>query len=106
MRLRPTAHARAAIAHARVPDERSETRDKSSPPDLARRRHLADRRCSAAGPTKADETAVGVVEVVEPVEEMDTGIHERRPHAADQMERGRRQRIAARSDREAVERLR
>src|SRR3954452_10972615 len=106
MRPRPTAHARAAIAHARVPGERSDTRDKDSAPDLARRRHLPDRRRGPAGPTEADETAVGVVEIVEPVEEIHTGIHERRPYAADQIERGRRQRIAARSDREAVERLR
>src|SRR6476660_10533887 len=70
-----------------VPGLASLARDTNSLRNLARRRHPPDRRRGAAAPTKADETAGGVVEVVESVEEMHAGIHERRPHAADQIER-------------------
>src|SRR3954470_21932123 len=39
-------------------------RDTSSLRNLARQRHPPDRRRGAAGPAEADETAVGVVEIV------------------------------------------
>ena len=106
-------HESAAVPHASLPNARRRCpASRSARPghevsaDLARRRHLAERRCGTAVPAEADETAVGIVEVVEPVEEMHAGIDERRPHAADEIERVRRQRIAALAEREAVERLR
>src|SRR5262249_57248748 len=66
---------------------------------------LADRRCGMAGPAETDEPAVGVVEIVETVEEVHAGIDERRPHPTDENEPRRRQRISGVADREAVERL-
>src|SRR5499426_3409080 len=72
----------------------------------SRRHDLADRRRGMAGPTEAHEPAVGIVEKVEAVEEVHAGIDERRPDQADEMEPRRRERIAARAERERVERLR
>jgi len=48
------------------------------------------------GPTEAHEPAVGIVEIIETVEEVHAGIDERRPDEADEMEPNRRERIAAR----------
>src|SRR6476659_8822268 len=89
-----------------APRLRTLARDTNSLRNLARRRHLAERRRGMAGPTEAHGTAVGIVEKVEPVEEMHAGIDEWRPHAADEMEPRRRERIAALAEREAVKRPR
>src|SRR5262249_59235170 len=59
-----------------------------------RRYDLADRRRGVAGPAETDESAVGVVEIVETVEEVHAGIDERRPHPTDKNEPRRRQRIS------------
>src|SRR5262245_32667567 len=54
-------------------------------------------------PAEADEPAVGVVEIVETVEEVHAGIDERRPRPTDANER--RRRISSVAEREAINRM-
>src|SRR5262245_48685770 len=72
----------------------------------SQRHDLADRRRGMAGPTQAHEPTVGIVEIIETVEEVHAGIDERRPDEADEMQPRRRERIAARAESESIERLR
>jgi hypothetical protein len=58
-----------------------------------------------ARPAEAHEAAIGVIEIIEAVEEMQAGIDEGRTSAANQRQIGRRKRIAVVAEREGVERL-
>src|SRR6266545_6132054 len=67
---------------------------------------FAEFRRGVAGPTQAHEAAIGVVEIVEAVEEAHAGVDEGRAAAVNEIKLSRSERIEVVAHREAVERLR
>ena len=58
-----------------------------------------------AGPTQAHEAAIGVIEIIEAIEEANASVNERLAAAVNQINVSRSERVEAVADREGVERL-